>query len=264
MKVAVYQFAPKFGSISYNLDKIESALEDLHADLFVLPELCTTGYQFISKDEVRTLCEPIPTGTSIQRLIKICLKKQCFMIAGIGELDGDICYNSAVLIGPEGYRGVYRKVHLFYEEKTWFQPGNVGFPVWDIGIARIGMMVCFDWIFPESARTLALQGADIICHPANLVLPYCQDATVTRSIENGVFSVLANRTGVEKRGDKKRLTFTGGSEVVTPRGKILFRLGQDTEEVTIVEINPEQARDKQITENNHLMNDRKTKYYRLG
>jgi predicted amidohydrolase len=75
------------------------------------------------------------------------------------------------VVGPKGFIGCYRKTHLFFEETLWFTPGDSGFQVWDIGMAKVGVMICFDWYYPESARTLALQGADIIAHPSNLVLP---------------------------------------------------------------------------------------------
>jgi len=262
MKIAAFQFSPEFGEKEENLLKIENAVQKTEADLLVLPELCTTGYQFINQGEVNSLCEPIPDGPTMDRLIRLCKEASIFLVAGLGEKDGDVVYNSAVIIGPEGLIGLYRKIHLFWDEKIWFQPGNLGFSVWDIGIARIGLMICFDWVFPEAARSLALQGADILCHPSNLVLPFCQAAMITRSIENGVFSILTNRIGTEERGDKNSLTFTGGSQVVDPKGNVLFRLETDVENLIEVEIEPLLARDKQITPKNHLLYDRRSEMYK--
>jgi predicted amidohydrolase len=88
------------------------------------------------------------------------------------------------------------------EEALWFCPGDRDFPVFDIGPCKIGIMICFDWFFPESMRILSLKGADVICHSANLVLPFCQDAMVTRCLENHVFAITANRIGMENRGGK--------------------------------------------------------------
>jgi len=261
MKVAVYQFSPEFGRKEKNLQKIEEAVRETDGELVVLPELCCTGYQFVSQEEVNGLCEPIPEGDTVRGFIRICREKKIFLVGGVGEKDGKAAYNSAVLVGPDGFIGLYRKVHLFCEEKRWFRPGNLGFPVWDIGKTRIGIMVCFDWIFPEAARSLAMQGADILCHPSNLVLPYCQDAMVTRCIENGVFAVTTNRTGSEERGDKERLAFTGGSQVVSPGGEVMFRLGRDEEGFQEVEIDPTLAKDKQVTPENHLWEDRKPDMY---
>jgi len=261
VKIAVYQFAPEFGNKEKNLRKIEEAAQTTDADLLVLPELCTTGYQFISGTEVNELCEPIPDGPTVQRWEQICKEKGMVLVAGLIEIESQTTYNTAVLIGPDGFIGSYRKVHLFCEEKQWFQSGNLGFPIWNIGMAKIGILICFDWVFPEAARSLALQGADILCHPVNLVLPYCQDAMVTRSIENGVFTITTNRIGSEARGGKDRLTFTGRSQTVNPRGKVLFRLEENNEILHEFEIDPMEARDKNITPQNHLFDDRITGQY---
>ena len=122
-------------------------------------------------------------------------------------------------------------------------------------------MICFDWFYPEAARTLALQGADIIAHPSNLVLPHCPDSMVTRCLENRVFSVTANRIGSEARGGKDRLTFIGMSEVVSPRGHILHRASREAEDLTIVEIDPTEARTKAINSYNDLLRDRRPALY---
>jgi predicted amidohydrolase len=261
MKIGIYQFLPQFGEKEKNLTKIEKAIKNSNANLMVLPELCTTGYQFISQDEVDDICEPIPEGSTVNRLVKMCKDSNSYLVAGIGEKAGNRCYNSSVLVGPEGYIGKYRKVHLFFEENKWFKPGDLGFPVWDIGSAKIGMMICFDWVYPESVRSLALQGVDIVCHPVNLVLPYCQQAMVTRSIENSVFVVTANRVGSEQRGGKDKLTFTGSSQITAPRGDVLFRMGKCDEFYQDVEIDPSQARDKKLTLYNDLLKDRRPDQY---
>ena len=260
MKIGVLQFAPAWGKIEQNLEQIENLINSVNADLLVLPELCTTGYQFIDKSEVERLSVSVPDGRTTQRLATICKSKNMHIVAGLAEKDENHYYNSAVLVGPEGHIGTYRKIHLFAEEKQWFSPGNTGFQVWDIGIAKIGIMICFDWIFPESARTLAMKGADIICHPANLVLPWCPDAMVTRSIENRIFTATANRIGQEKRQDDG-YSFIGMSQVTSTKGEILFRLKSDQVGCQVVDIDPEQARNKNITSNNHLWNDRRTGFY---
>ncbi|HKW85526.1 MAG TPA: nitrilase-related carbon-nitrogen hydrolase, partial [Nitrospiraceae bacterium] len=169
--------------------------------------------------------------------------------------------NSAVLVSPSGLLGVYRKAHLFYEETLFFSPGETGFQVWDIGSAKVGVMICFDWFYPEAARTLALKGAEILCHPSNLVLPHCPDAMVTRCLENRVFCITANRIGFEERGGKDRLTYIGNSEIVTPRGRILHRAPLDQEQLTILEIDPTEARNKSLNPYNDLLRDRRKHLY---
>lgn len=259
MNIAIYQFAPAFGDAERNLQKIEQRLQDIEADLVVLPELCTTGYFFASREQVQSMAEPVPGGETVRRLETLCQWKGLHLVAGIAESAEGTCYNSAVLIGPDGWIGTYRKIHLFWKEKIGFAPGNRPFQVWNIGKARVGLMVCFDWIFPESARSLALQGADIICHPANLVLPHCPDAMVTRSIENRVYTVTANRIGFEEREGKK-LNFIGKSQITGVKGEILLRMGQE-EGLKQIEIDPALARNKKITEANDLFQDRKPDLY---
>ncbi|MFZ1504985.1 MAG: nitrilase-related carbon-nitrogen hydrolase [Nitrospira sp.] len=240
---------------------MSARLGQVDADLIVLPELFATGYQFVSQEEVFQLAEPVPDGATTKRLADMAARRGMTIVAGLPELDGRRCFNSAVVVGPNGFIGCYRKTHLFFEETLWFTPGDSGFQVWDIGMAKVGVMICFDWYYPESARTLALQGAEIIAHPSNLVLPHCPDSMVTRCLENRVFSVTANRIGSEARGGKERLTFIGMSEVVGPRGRILHRAPRETEDLTIVEIDPAEARIKALNDYNDLLRDRRPALY---
>lgn len=255
------QFDPVFGDIKGNVSKVLLMLSGKQADLVVLPELFNTGYQFISKDEVKDLSEKIPSGFTTRGLIELSKEKNLHIVAGIAERSAGSFYNSAVLTGPAGFIGVYRKTHLFFEEKLWFSPGDTGFKVWKTPVGNIGVMICFDWFFPESARTLALKGADIIAHPANLVLPYCPDAMPTRCLENRVYAVTANRTGSEERGGKERLEFIGTSEIVSPNGEILYRAERDSEEFGSAEVDIAAARDKNLNSLNNLFEDRRKDFY---
>src|SRR5256885_5933500 len=261
MKVGYFQFAPVFGDITRNLSTMSHRLSTVECDLMVLPELFNTGYQFVSVDEVRAMAEEIPGGPTTERLRKLAAERGLHLVAGLAERAGDRLYNSAVLVGPAGLIGVYRKTHLFFEENLFFSPGDTGFPVFDIGPARVGLMVCFDWFYPESARTLALKGADIIAHPSNLVLPHCPDAMVTRCLENRVFAVTCNRIGSEERAGKKRLTYIGNSEVVNPAGNILRRAAGNQVDLSVVEIDPFEAREKRITPFNDLLAARRPEHY---
>ncbi len=261
MKVGFYQFNPEFGEVKRNLDHVVERLSKVECDLMVLPELFTSGYQFVSREEVERLSEPVPDGETTGRLIEAARSRGMYVVAGVAERGDRGCYNSAVLVGPSGFIGCYRKTHLFFEETLFFLPGDTGFQVWDIGLAKIGVLICFDWFYPESARTLALKGADILCHPSNLVLPHCPDAMVTRCLENRVFSVTANRIGSEERGGKDRLTFIGSSEIVAPSGRILHRAPRDREEVTVLEIDPAEARNKSLNPYNDLLQGRRPQLY---
>ncbi|GKS59074.1 apolipoprotein N-acyltransferase [Nitrospira sp.] len=261
MKVGYLQFAPVFGEVKRNLDLVAQRLERVECDLMVLPELFASGYQFVSTEEVDQLAESVPDGPTTQRLLEVARAKRMLIVGGLPERGDGGHYNSAVLVGPEGVIGVYRKAHLFFEETLWFRPGDTGFQVWDMDGIKIGLMICFDWYYPEAARTLALKGADIICHPSNLVLPNCPDSMPTRCLENRVFAITANRIGTEARGGRPPLTFIGSSEVVGPRGDILRRAARDQEEVRVVEIDPPEARNKRLNPYNDLLADRRPELY---
>ena len=263
MRLALIQSNPRLGAVEANLAAVQSAIEGAAFDLLVLPELFATGYFFHDRAQVRQLSEPVPGGPTTQFLIELAAAKEAFICGGLVEREGDRVYNSAVLAGPEGFIGRYRKLHLFYEEKLWFTPGDGPLEIYDLGSARVGMMVCFDWRFPEVARILALKGAQVILHPTNLVQPYCQKAMITRCLENGVFAATANRVGTDAKPDGSRLTFTGRSQVVSPWGEVLCRATADEEAVLIIDIDPAEADDKFVTEHNHLLNDRRPDYYGL-
>ncbi len=261
MRVGFYQYDPQFGAVDQNVELVTSKLDSVDADLMVLPELFASGYQFVSQEEVQRLAEPIPDGPTTRRLMETAKRRQMHIVAGLPERAGAGCYNSAVVVGPSGFVGCYRKTHLFYEETLYFQPGDSGFHVWDIGPAKIGVMICFDWYYPEAARSLAIQGADILCHPSNLILPNCPDSMPVRCLENRVFAVTCNRIGREARGGKEPLTFIGNSEVVTPKGVILHRAPRDREDFTLVDIDPVEARNKRLNRFNDLLRDRRTGFY---
>jgi predicted amidohydrolase len=262
MRVGYVQMHPVFGQPERNLQKVHQLIEGTDADLLVLPELFNTGYIFTSIEELKSFAEDPDDSFTIKTLIELSRMKGTYIVAGFAEKAGENCYNSSILLGPEGIIGLYRKLHLFKDEKKWFKRGNSPPPVYQISGINVGLMICFDWIFPETTRILALKGADIICHSTNLVLPWCQKATIIRSIENGVFIILSNRIGTESRGGDK-MTFTGKSQVVDPQGNVLVSSLEDNEDVMVVEIDPIQARNKQITEANNLIQDRRDDVYSL-
>ncbi len=261
MRIGIYQSDPVFGDVDGNLEQVFKDLPKGEADLWVLPELFSTGYQFISQEEVARLAEEIPGGGTCRALAGLAADLNAVLVFGMAEKEKTACYNSAAVVGPKGFIGAYRKIHLFAEEKIFFTPGDMGFRVFDVGEARVGVMICFDWWFPESARVLALRGADILCHPANLVLPHCQKAMVTRSLENGVYTATANRVGTEARGGKKALVFTGKSQVVDPAGRVLMGLGDADKGWAVAEIKVETARNKKITTQNDRLGDRRPELY---
>lgn len=266
MKIGYLQFQPEFGKPDENILKINRLISGIDFDLLVLPELANSGYLFSDKCELEELSEEIGDGKYCSALKNFCSEREAFIVSGICERDEDNFYNSSILVGPDGKIFTYRKIHLFDDEKLWFTPGDKALETYEIESRRfettkIGMMICFDWIFPETARTLALQGAQIICHPSNLVMSYCQRAMFTRAIENRVFTITANRTGKDIKGEKE-LSFTGESVIVSPNGEYISRASIDKEEVCVVEINPEDALNKNITSSNNLFKDRRENFYK--
>jgi predicted amidohydrolase len=260
LRVGFYQFYPRFGNVEHNRQKVIERLSRIKADILVLPELAFTGYNFMDRSELEPLAEDPSLSQTISDLSAVCAEKDMYIISGFAEKRGNRLFNSAILVGPPGLIDIYRKIQLFFREKEIFDPGDKPLTVHTIKGARVGMMICFDWIFPEISRTLALKGADIICHPSNLVLSYCQETMKTRCLENAVYAITANRFGAEKR-PHGTLKFTGKSQITAPKGDLLYRAGSQKEELYITEIDPIQARDKKITELNDLFRDRRPAFY---
>ncbi len=260
MKIGYFQFQPEFGAPKQNLEKVQDSLHGVDGDIIVLPELAITGYYFEDRDELYELAEDVTDSPRVEGLVKLCKENDFYLVVGFAERYKASLYNSALVIGPSGLAHGYRKLHLFNTEKEYFDPGDTQLGTVEIRGANIGIMICFDWVFPEVARSLALLGADILCHPSNLVLTYCQQTMRTRSLENSLFSVTANRVGKETR-PRGELVFTGQSQIVGPKGEVLEISGADEEAVVVCEIDVSAARNKLITENNDLLLDRRPEFY---
>ena len=250
MRVGFVQMNPKLLRVEQNVDRALRFLERTRADLMVLPELFNTGYNFGSRSEVERVAERVPSGYTTQRLLDVSLDRNMTIVAGIVERRGTSFYNSAV-VARRGRAFTYRKVHLFFKEKKFFKPGNEFRVFGDLGV-----MICFDWFFPESARTLMLKGAKIIAHPSNLVLPFCPHAMRTRCIENRIFAITADRVGRERD-----LKYIGRSEIVDTKGRILYCASSNREEVVVREINLREAANKRMTSMNDLIHDRRPEVY---
>tara|TARA_Y100001960_G_scaffold136087_1_gene144421 strand:- start:289 stop:1080 length:792 start_codon:yes stop_codon:yes gene_type:complete len=261
MKVGFVQNCPEFGNVQANLDRVDKMLAGKEADLLVLPELFSTGYRFNNMDEAYQYGEPIPGGLTTNFLISQAKKINTYIFAGLVEVDREYVYNSSVIVGPGGFIGRYRKIHLFDTEKACFHAGSEPPPVFDLNGIKVGVMICFDWRFPEMARSLALKGAEIIAHPSNLVLPHCPQAMVTRCLENRIYAITADRVGNESRVPDEPLYFIGQSQVVDPDGNILIRASETAEEVQIIEIDLDKARTKFLNTKNDIFKDRRPDLY---
>ncbi len=261
MIIGCVQTSPEFGDKEANRRAIETLIDNRRADLWVMPELALTGYEFRGRAEAADLAEEIPHGRSVRWLEDFCAMRHCHAVLGLAEREKERVYNTAIMVGPQGYIGKYRKLHLFDKEFERFDKGDLPLPVFDLGTARVGVMICFDWRFPEAARTLALAGAQLIAHPSNLVKQHCQAAMVTRALENRVFTITANRVGTEER-DERRVTFTGESVLISPNGGQLAMASLTEPDVLRVEMDPRDADNKMVNAYNSVLADRRTEYYR--
>ncbi len=262
MKIQVAQFCPRLLDKTYNIEKINNIISDSDADIIVLPELATTGYFFTSREEVEKYAETTEEGT-YTKWQQIAKEKDIIIVAGFAEKAGDKLFNSAAVIFPdEEYSSVYRKTHLFYKERFCFDKGDTGFEVIDYEPKdlRLGTMICYDWRFPEAARTLALKGADLIVSPSNLVTDVWHISTPSRALENKVYFAVANRVGTEKREDEE-LYFNGKSAIYSYNGQLMSKAEETTEEVIFAEINPLSTRNKSFNEYNDIFKDRESELY---
>ncbi|MBP7494376.1 MAG: hypothetical protein KA771_02690 [Spirochaetales bacterium] len=259
MRVALIQNNPRFGKKEENIEHLFSLIEREEADLYILPELAYTGYQFVSKKEIEELSDSM-ASSCIRAFKEKAVERDGAIVFGFPERAPEGFYNSSLAVLPDGQMIPYRKTHLFYKEKLYFLPGNTGFSVFSFRGTTIGLAICFDWFFPESFRTLALLGANIIAHSSNLVMPYCQQADFAQALMNRVYIATANRTGTEFR-EEESLTFTGESVLLSPRGEYLLRGPQEGEAVLVCDIDPVLAEDKKINSYNNIFQERRPALY---
>jgi predicted amidohydrolase len=274
VRVAVVQFEPHVGveNLKANAAAVEerlTAAADNGAGLIVLPELATTGYVFETREEAYAHSEPVPGGRSIDLFTRIAAERNLYIVGNVVEQANGKLYDTAVLIGPEGYVGRYRKTHLWNTEKLWFTPGDEGFSVFDTPIGRIGLLVCWDIWFPETARIVTQLGADIICIPTGWVWTppplydqsgVCMAAhlTITAAHANNVFIATADRIGQERGAG-----FMGNSLITGTNGWPIDRIaGPDEDTIIYADIDLTAARTAPIwNQLNDLHRDRRTDLY---
>src|SRR5947209_7334464 len=244
MLVAVAQIEPKLGERERNLEACLARLEEAAtagAELLVLPECAIPGYMFDSAEEAMPFAEEIP-GPSTEAFADSCRRLEVHVVCGLLERDGDQLRNSAVLVGPDGLLGSYRKTHLpFLGVDRFTVPGDE-LPVYETPLGRIGVEICYDLRFPEATRTLALKGADLVAHPTNFPIPaqiQTELITVARAAENRIFLLTANRCGKERWAE-----FCGRSQIVDPYGVRLAETSVEGEALLVADVEVEKAHDK--------------------
>jgi predicted amidohydrolase len=214
-------------------------------------------------EESRSYAEP-PDGATAAFFRAMAEKHDAMVIAGFAERDGENVYNSALVIAPNTPTQIYRKTHLFYKERHCFADGNTGFfvvPHHHLD-AKVGVMICYDWRFPESARALGLKGADIIVCPSNLITNVWHIAMPARALENKVYVAVPNRAGEEIRGaENEKVKFTGRSVIYGFNGQELAKAGDEADEILAAEIDPAATRDKSFNPLNDIFRDRRVEMY---
>jgi N-carbamoylputrescine amidase len=270
MRIAVGQFEPRVGQKDRNVGRTLELIDEAASrgvELLVLPELCNSGYVFESKEEAESLAEEVPGGPTVKAWLERCAARGLTLVAGIAERDGDALYNSAVVVGPGGFLGTYRKLHLWDQENRWFTPGNRGVPIFDAPVGRIAAIICYDGWFPECYRVAALAGADVVCVPTNWVpIPgqaegreamatvLCQAAAHS----NSLVVAAADRVGVE-RGQP----FIGQSVIVSHTGwPLAGPASKGGEELLVADVDPAEARRaRRWNEFNDPLADRRPEVY---
>lgn len=243
-RVAVAQMEPRLADKGRNLEACLARLEEAAAagaELLVLPECALTGYMFDSPEEAMAVVEEVP-GPATDALARACARLGMHAVCGLVERDGDLLRNTAVLVGPDGLVGAYRKTHLPYLGVDRFVAAGDALEVYETPLGRIGIEICYDLRFPEVTRTLALRGADIVAHPTNFPMAarvQTELITVARAAENRVYLATANRVGKERWAE-----FCGRSQIVDPSGTRLAETGVDGEALLVAEVEVEKARDK--------------------
>ena len=244
-RVAAVQMRPELLNLEINLeivlDKFKQAVT-AGARLVVFPECALSGYD-LSLEEAQTAAEKIP-GPQTERLSQACRELDATIMVGVLEKDdrGQV-FNTALLAGPDGIIGSYRKTHLPYLGVDRFlTPGEALLPPQKTPVGRVGTLICYDLRFPEPCRALALMGAQMVllstAWPSAATL-YPDFVARTRAAENGIFLVAANRIGEERRA-----RYLGHSLIVGPDGEVLAKAGGEEETILYADIDPARADQK--------------------
>ncbi len=247
MKIAAVQTDIRLGDVEANVARLVEGLRETArngAVFTIFPECALTGYCFASLEEARKVAQQVP-GAATAALVAACRELGVHAVFGTVEADGARVFNTAVLAGPDGVIGTYRKVHLPYLGVDKFATyGDRPFAVHSAGDLKVGMEICYDAAFPEESRALTILGADLIALPTNWPPgAECVAGHVlnTRAMENAVYFAACNRVGTEAG-----FRFIGRSRICAPNGDTLATSNGDGEEILYAEIDPAVARCKRV------------------
>jgi len=268
--LACIQFEPVVGEPAANLAAMERLIRQARADgasIVVLPELADSGYVFESSEELARLADTIPGGCSAAFLCGLARELAIIIVSGLAERDGETFYNAAMICGPEGYIGKYRKLHLWNQENRFFRPGDLGLPVFETAFGPIGIAVCYDGWFPETFRQLALRGAALVCVPTNWV-PFPENDPQREPMANVLHKAAAHSNGIyiacaDRIGTERGQPFLGSSLIVGPSGwPVAGPASADREEIILARLDLSQVRAvRRLNDFNDLIGDRRSDVY---
>jgi predicted amidohydrolase len=246
-KIACVQMDVEIGKVVANRHRIIETIRQVaeqEAKLAIFPECALTGYCFASLDEAKPFAETFD-GESVHLIAEVCNQTGVHAVVGFIEKDGANFYNSAMLIAPDTVVGAYRKVHLPYLGVDRFlTPGDRPFHIFQTGLGKIGMNICYDINFPEAPRVLKLAGAELYVLPTNWPTGAWRTPKFmlnARAQENHFAVAAVNRVGTE-RGWR----FIGQSKVVDCMGDVVVEASEDQEEILFAEIDLQESNRNKI------------------
>ncbi|WP_029009071.1 carbon-nitrogen hydrolase family protein [Azospirillum halopraeferens] len=264
-RAAAVQTLAKLGDYDHNIALATAYVEEAvrqGAELIVFPECMDTGYLFDSPEHCRALAETVPDGPFVSALAALSRRHGVHIASGITEWDPvrRKLFNSGVLFDRSGALAChYHKQFLATHDRNWFAFGELGCPVVDTDLGRIGLLICFDGRIPEIFRSMALQGAEVIVDMANFFTMDQADLWgPARCYENGVWLVAATKAGHERS-----IYYPGGSMIVDPGGRVLSKVPYDTHGLAIADVDPGLAGEKRIYARNDRIADRRPETYSL-
>ncbi|QZE13713.1 5-formyltetrahydrofolate cyclo-ligase [Halosquirtibacter laminarini] len=260
LKIAMVQFSPILGENRTNYNRIVSILNNMkeEADVILFPELSNSGYHFENIEQAEASAEEVDNSLLVEFLIDYAKKKDSAIGIGFCQKENTKRYNSALWITPNGVEHTYRKLHLFNTENKYFTQGKTIAPTFTWKNVRIGLMICYDWTFPEMWQLMAKEEVDVICHICNLVMPHAQEMVKTYAFSNHYYIAQVNRVGAERD-----LSFTGLSSIISPSAELICKASVQKEEILYGEIDTTISRNKQLNSFNHKSRDARKDIYHL-
>ena len=250
-------------------DKAVREAAEMGANIVLLPELFERQYfcQERRYDYYR-FAKSVNENEAVGHFSELAKKLGIVIPVSFYEKDGNVMYNSVAVIGSDGkILGIYRKTHIpddhFYQEKFYFTPGNTGFKVWETQFGKIGVGICWDQWFPESARSMAIMGAELIFYPTAIgsepilecdSMPHWRRCMQGHAGANIVPVIAANRVGLEKvtpteenGGQKSELRFYGSSFITDETGEILKDAGREDETIILESFDLDEINEKRLS-----------------